>query len=229
MRRRPYENASDLTLLQAFTVASSAKTDGCGYLHPGDIAHHLFNGNRAFAPDEVMTIWEDDAGVAAWVLVGPRHRSYDAQVRHDLRGGAFEREVLEYSDVNTVAAMRRHGVEGDRILGDAFRCDHARIELISEMGWVPDGDPPYVIIRVRIADVPEPSRPAGYSIRAVAGVSEACTAATAAASSTPATARIEYPAGNDGSGTSAILARLITYGGSPSGTQPISEISSIRA
>lgn len=63
-------------------------------------------------------MWEDQAGVAAWVLVGPRHRSYDAQVRADLRAGDFEREVLEDADARTVELMRLHGVEGDRILGE---------------------------------------------------------------------------------------------------------------
>lgn len=87
MRRRPYESASDLVLLQDFTARAVAVTEGCGYLHPGDIPHRLFNGNRRYDPAEVMTIWEDGAGVAAWVLVGPRHRSYDAQVHPDLRGG----------------------------------------------------------------------------------------------------------------------------------------------
>ncbi|MCB2222621.1 MAG: GNAT family N-acetyltransferase [Actinobacteria bacterium] len=173
MRRRPYEGAADLELLQAFTAVSSAAAGGCGYVHPGDIPHRLYNGNKHFDPAEVMTVWEDGDGVAAWVLVGPRHRSYDAQVRHDLRGGAFEREVLEYADARTAELMRRHGVASAVMAGDAFRCDTARIEIITDLGWAPDGDPPYVINRARISDVPGPEIPDGYTIRAVTGVEEA--------------------------------------------------------
>jgi ribosomal protein S18 acetylase RimI-like enzyme len=173
MRRRSYEGDADVALLQAFNSESIAATEGCGYVHPGDIPHRLFNGNKHYEPAEVMTIWEDVSGVAAWVLVGPRHRAYDAQVRHDLRGGEFEREVLEYADAHTAELIRRHDIEGDKMLGDAFRCDHARIELLTELGWEPDDDPPYVVNRARIADVAEPVIPDGYSIRPVTGVEEA--------------------------------------------------------
>ncbi|NQV08192.1 GNAT family N-acetyltransferase [bacterium] len=173
MRRRTYESEADLELLQAFNSASIAATGGCGYVHSGDITHRLFNGNKHFDPADVMTVWEDGYGVAAWVLVGPRHRAYDAQVRPDLRGGAFEREVLEYADARTAELMRRHGIESDKMVGDAFRCDLVRVGLLTEMGWEPDGEPPYVINRARIADLEEPVIPAGYSIGPVAGVEEA--------------------------------------------------------
>lgn len=177
MRRRSYESNADVALLQGFNAASIAATGGCGYLHPGDIAHHLFAGNKTFDPAEVMTIWEDQSGVAAWMLVGPRHRSYDAQVRPDLRGRVFEREVLQYADARTVKLMRHHGIESDRMLGAAFRCDPVRVKLLAEMGWVPDAGTPYVINRARIANVDEPVIPAGYSIRSVAGVEEAAAVA----------------------------------------------------
>jgi len=177
MRRRAYAGADDVDLLQAFNAAAIAATGGCGYVHPGDIPHRLFNGNKHFDPAEVMTIWEDGNGVAAWTLVGPRHRAYDAQVRPDLRGGAFEREVLEYGDARTAQLMRGHGIEGEKMLGDAFRCDRVRIELLGDLGWVPDGEPPYVINRARIADLPPPAIPPGYRIRPVAGVHEAAAVA----------------------------------------------------
>jgi hypothetical protein len=70
MRRRSYESDADVALLQAFNAESIASTGGCGYTHPGDIPHRLFNGNKYFEPAEVMTLWEDRLGVAAWVLVG---------------------------------------------------------------------------------------------------------------------------------------------------------------
>lgn len=60
MRRRSYEGGADVALLQAFNAESIAATNGCGYLHPGDIAHHLFYGNRDFDPTNLLTIWEDD-------------------------------------------------------------------------------------------------------------------------------------------------------------------------
>jgi mycothiol synthase len=185
MRRRSYEGEADVALLQAFTEKAVAASGGCGYLHPGEVPHHLFNGNKFFDPAEVMTIWEDDSGVAAWVLVSSRFRGYDAQVRPDLRGGDFERAVLEYADARTPELMRRHGIESEQMVGDAFRCDRARIELLTELGWEPDGEPPYVINRALIADIATAEIPDGYSIRPVAGVEEAAAVAALHAAAFP--------------------------------------------
>ena len=116
MQRRPYQRDEDVALLQAFNAESIAPTGGCGYVHPGDIPHRLFNGNKYFDPGEVMTIWEDRSGVAAWVLVGPRHRGYDAQVRPDLRGGGFERD--EETGGPKVAAANGGGNGGGQVPPD---------------------------------------------------------------------------------------------------------------
>ncbi|MBN1859744.1 hypothetical protein JW848_11170 [Candidatus Bipolaricaulota bacterium] len=95
MHHRPYQGAADVELLQGFNAAAIAETDHCGYLHPGDIPHHIFSGNKHYDPRGLLRIWEDAHGVAAWILVGPRHKGYGAQVRPDLRGSDFEREVLQ--------------------------------------------------------------------------------------------------------------------------------------
>ena len=173
MERRSYEGAADVARLQRFNAASIAATGGCGYLHPGDIVHHLFYGNKLFDPVDLTTIWEDEAGVAAWVLAHPTFRSYDIQVRHDLRGGTFERDVLMYADHSIVTVMQANDIESDVIFGDAFRCDLARIGLLGEMGWESDNDPPYIINRARIVDIPGPDVPDGYTIRPVVGMEEA--------------------------------------------------------
>jgi len=173
MKQRPYRGHSDVELLRAFNAAAIAATDHCGYLHPGDIPHHVFSGNKQYDPSEVLRIWEDARGVAAWVLVGPRHKGYDAQVRPDLRGGAFEREVLQFADRRTSELMRLHGIEGELLMGDAFRCDRARSALLTELGWIHEEAPPYVLNRVELADLSDPVLPSGYSIRAARGPEEA--------------------------------------------------------
>jgi ribosomal protein S18 acetylase RimI-like enzyme len=120
-----------------------------------------------------MTIWEDDQGVAAWLLVGPRHKSYDAQVRPDVRGGDLEREVLEYADARTVELMRRHDIAGDCIYADAFRGDTARAELLAALGWERDDELPYVLNRTEIGSVEVPALPEGYSFRSARGIEDA--------------------------------------------------------
>jgi mycothiol synthase len=170
---RTYTGEADLELLQDFNAAAIAVTDHCGYLHPGDIPHHIYNGNRYYDPAEIMTIWEDDQGVAAWLLVGPRHKSYDAQVRPDLRGSDLEREVLEYADARTVELMRRCDITGNCIYGDAFRGDIVRVELLKALGWESDNELPYVLNRTKINSIDVPALPEGYSFRSANGIEDA--------------------------------------------------------
>lgn len=173
MKRRTYTGEVDLKLLQDFNAAAIAVTDHCGYLHPGDISHHIYNGNKYYSPAELMTIWEDDHGVAAWLLVNVRFKGFDAQLRPDLRGGGLEREVLEMANDRTVGLVRQYEIECDRIFADAFRGDTARIQLLEELGWEPDGELPYVLNRTGISSLSVPDLPDGFSFRSANGIEDA--------------------------------------------------------
>jgi ribosomal protein S18 acetylase RimI-like enzyme len=173
MIRRSYRGEADLALLQDFNSAAIAVTDHCGYLHPGDIPHHIYNGNMYYDPAEILTIWEDDEGVAAWLLVGPRHKSNDAQVRPDLSGSDLEREMLDYGEDRLVELMRRYDIESEFIYADAFRGDSARAELLLASGWQVGDELPYVLNRTEIGSVDAPSLPDGYLFRSAAGVEDA--------------------------------------------------------
>lgn len=173
MKRRQYRGPSDVALLQTFNAEAAAATDYLGYLHPGDIPHHLFNGNRVFDVAEILTLWEDDRGLAAWLLVNARHRENDVQIRPDLRGGEFAREVMDHGEARLVEQMRRHAIEGDRIFATAFRGDTPLESHLIESGWTRDGEPPWTMNRLALVDLPEPELPTGYTIRAATGVEEA--------------------------------------------------------
>jgi mycothiol synthase len=173
MKKRTYTGEADLKLLQDFNAAAIAVTDHCGYLHPGDIPHHLFSGNKYYDPTEILTIWEDDQGVAAWLLINPYFKAYDAQVRPDLRGTDLEREVLAYADDRTIELMRRYDIEGDCIHADAFRGDTVRIELLVALGWEADDELPYVLNRVAITSIEVPTLPDGYAFRSANGIEDA--------------------------------------------------------
>ena len=173
MKKRTYTGAADLKLLQDFNAAAIALTDHCGYLHPGDIPHHIYNGNKYYDPAEVLTIWEDDHGVAAWLLANVRFKGFDAQVRPDLRGGDLEREVLELAESRTKELMRRYEIESDYVYADAFRGDPARSELLAELGWEPDGELPYVLNHTEINSVTVPDLPEGFSFRTAKGIEDA--------------------------------------------------------
>ncbi len=185
MKRRAYWDARDLELLQAFNAGAIADTKGCGYLHPGDIAHHIFNGNKYYNPPDLLSIWEDEHGVAAWVLAQPRHRSFDAQIRPNLRGSEFARDIYEYAERRTIELMREHKIEGDEIEFEAWQCDRATGKLLEELGWEPVADALWTVNRIGLKDAPVSPIPSGYAIRAVRGTEESAAVAEAHLSAFP--------------------------------------------
>ncbi len=128
---------------------------------------------RVYDPVELMTIWEDEQGIAAWLLADPSYKSFDAQVRPDLRGDELEREVLEVAYDRTVGLMQQHKIESEWIYADAFQADSARSSLLTALGWEPDGDLPYVLNRAKLNSIPVPALPAGYSIKSATGFEDA--------------------------------------------------------
>lgn len=190
MNKRTYQGEIDIKHLQDFTMMATAETGGCGYVHPGDITYRLFAGNKYFDPTEVLTIWEDETGIAAWLLIGPLHKSYDAQIRPDLRGTDLERGVLEYADARTVELMRQYKIEGDRFYADAFQCDLVRSKLLLELGWKLDDQAQYIINRIELTSVPDPVLPASYHFRAARGIEDAAALAAVHAHSF----NVEWPA-----------------------------------
>ena len=173
MKRRQYTGEADLQLLQNFNAKAIAQTDHCGYLHPGDIPHHIYNGNKFYNPHELLTIWEDASGVAAWLLVNVRFKGFDAQVRPDLRGGELEREVLEMAYYRTSEMVRKFGVTSDHLYAESFRGDTARSQLLEELGWEPDEELPYVLNRTEITSIDLPYLPDDFIYRSAKGIEDA--------------------------------------------------------
>lgn len=173
MKKRKYSGEADLKLVQEFNAAAIMESDHCGYLHPGDIPHHIYNGNKYYNPADLMTIWEDGQGIAAWLLINVRFKGFDAQVRPDLRGSDLETEVLELAFEQTVEQIRKHTIECDHIYADAFQGDTARIQLLEALGWEPAEELPYVLNRTEIRPSTKPALPDGFSFRSAKGVEEA--------------------------------------------------------
>jgi len=179
MKRRTYTGEADLKLLQDFNAAAIAVTDHYGYLHPGDIPHHIYNGDKHYNPVKLVTLWENDQGLAAWLLVDPSHKSFDAQIRPDLRGNDLEREVLELAYDRTAELMRQYKINSEYVYADAFRGDTARAEMLKVLDWKPDGELPYVLNRAKIDPIAVPALPDGYLFRSAKGIEDAAALADA--------------------------------------------------
>ncbi len=125
MEQIPFNGAEHLT--EAQRVASEAATTlGRGMsLHPGDLAHRIYNGLRAYDPRDVVGVWRDDEGLAAMSITWPKWSAFDLCVRPNLDGAALgvviegaaglagpdgrcETDVV-VSDVRLVAAIEAAG------------------------------------------------------------------------------------------------------------------------
>jgi mycothiol synthase len=158
---RPYRDADDLARLQHYNAAQMAQ-DACGWLHPGDIPHRLFNAGRRHKPADLLRLWEDDAGeIAGWALAIPQKR-FDVQ-SHD---AAVIVEALAWVESTLM---------GDSIETEVYDSDAFRKPILTQHGFAPDPDSlPYTVTIRALDDLPPvPSLPEGFSIRTAAGIHEA--------------------------------------------------------
>ena len=168
---RPYRDAADLARLQQYNAAQIAQ-DACGWLHPGDIPHRLFNSGRGHQPSDLLRLWEDDAGaIVGWAMFIPQ-KGFDVQ-SHD---AAVIAEALAWAESSLTADT----IETEVWDGDAFRT-----AILTQHGFAPDPDAlPYSLTHRTLDDLPPvPALPEGFSIRAAAGVEEAAALAAVHAGS----------------------------------------------
>jgi ribosomal protein S18 acetylase RimI-like enzyme len=173
MKSRPYAGPADVAALQRFMAETWAASDGFGCLHPGDIPHHLFSGNKLFDPTEFCTIWEDDDGIAAFLLANATYKMNDLQIRPDLRTKDWVRELVVHGESELLTRMALHGIESDEIYADCDLEDTVLAGVLEDLGYVKSDDPPWVVNRADLTDLEDPEIPDGYTIRQVESLDEA--------------------------------------------------------
>lgn len=190
---RPYTSA-DLAAVLAFVGECYARMQGCGCLHPGDVAHAMSNSWRGHDLDQHIFLAEGEGNVSgrirALLLVYSAHDgAFDIIVAPEERGGSFERALLQEGLRRTRALLARERPDGQEqpISIDAMDCDEQRRALLSELGFTPDPAPSTVVTTRPLAgDLPTPPLPEGYTLRAAAGEHDAAAlAAVHNASFTP--------------------------------------------
>jgi mycothiol synthase len=167
---RPYRGAGDLAAMQHLNMAAVAEAGDLGYLHPGDIAHRLYNGLRRFDLADVVRLWDDDGGLAAWATLWPHLGGFDVQARldrADLLPALFGWAVATLPDM-VVAARGRC----DLLITDVFAGDGPREEALRGLGFGPTERGYCVTVR----DLERPltaDLPGGFAVRSAAGPEDA--------------------------------------------------------
>jgi len=171
---RSYEGPDDVARLQRFTSACIAAAGHSGYLHPGEVPHWMFNGQRNEDLTRLVRIWEAEGEIVAWVLVSPRHAGFEAQVAPQVRieRPSLERNALLWGEMRTRAVLAERGATTGGMVVDAFEDDAVRTRHLVDLGWRP-GDESLVLTMASLAGAPMVEPPDGYVIRTVAGVEEA--------------------------------------------------------
>jgi ribosomal protein S18 acetylase RimI-like enzyme len=176
VKRRAFAGESDLYELQAFTARAIREHGRVGMLHPGDIAHHVYNGLRRENPHELVHLWEDDHGVIqAWTLLDPRRADCDPQMNPGARSSApgLEEEIYSWSEQTLLKMMADDGLDATFIETDAYESDVVRIGLLESRGWVAQDVEILMLTRRSLDELEQPALPDGYRIRTARGPEEA--------------------------------------------------------
>ena len=173
-----YRDEQDLTRIQnALAHWIHIAGNDCGYVHVGDIPHHLFNGQRCrYNPREIVRIWQDDSGdIQGFVLVLPRFNNYEAFVHPQHRGSELENELLHWGEQETLNWLKREDKfdKTELLRVEVDDCDETRQKLLKQRGYKPAKPFLAVTQRPLSEPLPEISLPNGFTIRAAKGIQEA--------------------------------------------------------
>jgi GNAT superfamily N-acetyltransferase len=147
-----------------------------GMLHPGDVAHHIYNGLRRDDPTELVHLWEDGSGeIRAWTLLDPSKAGHDPQIDMSMRklDPVFETEVNTWSEEALLALMHQQGSEATFIETDADEADVERISILESLGWEAQDIETLMLTSRSLTDLKPVEMPDGFTVRTVRGVEEA--------------------------------------------------------
>jgi mycothiol synthase len=171
---RPYQGDADLTKILQAVGEWNAQTGGCGYLHPGDVCHHLSNGLRGQDPTPYLHLYEEDGRLIALVLLYPRHQGYEVLLDPRHRGSDLEAALLDWAERQMWARMQEAGGTGPSVGTSVMDCDTVRRDLLVARGYGPAGDPTFAYTTRSLTDpIPDSQLPEGFTIRATTGEQEA--------------------------------------------------------
>ncbi|MFI6295871.1 GNAT family N-acetyltransferase [Nonomuraea sp. NPDC050790] len=155
---RPYTDA-DLPWIQDTVAEWIADAGRCAYDHIGELPHRIYENIRGRRPvGEVVHVWADGGRLAGLAINTRFENAFDVFTAPELRGTQAEADMIEAACVTT-------GQGEDEVLTDVFGCDTARIEVLERLGftrfrtWDDVNEAP-------LADLPAPSPPEGFTIRA---------------------------------------------------------------
>jgi ribosomal protein S18 acetylase RimI-like enzyme len=160
-----YRHPQDFARLVRFLSQVRTDVQHTHSLHVGDLTWQMFHMLSDYPPADLVRIWEDTHGdMRGFVLLFPPFGGFEAQLRPQDRGTALEAELLGWAEQHLPATPRHSTLVNNH--------DTTRLTLLTDLGYVPQGE--WLYVEQRLTNVlPHPRVPPGFSIRSVYGDREA--------------------------------------------------------
>lgn len=126
IQRRDFDGERDLGPMQDLVAERTARMGIGTNLHPGDIAHRIWNGNRMHDKVDVVPTWVEGSRIVAFAVVWPKEQALDLVVDPDLDAAARGQVLDEAIDVAR---------DDDRVEADVMGEDEDLLGMLAERGF----------------------------------------------------------------------------------------------
>lgn len=162
---RPY-NDSDLPHAQTALASWIAAAGDCGYCHPGELPHRIYEQLRGrFPVGELVQIWTNAEQIIGLAICFRFASSFDVFVAPGYRRAAVELQMLAAADATTQRLMQHAGCAETTVNCDVFACDANRRRLLESLGFSEYRVWDYITERSLTVEIPVPQLPAGFALR----------------------------------------------------------------
>ncbi|MCB0104567.1 MAG: GNAT family N-acetyltransferase [Caldilineaceae bacterium] len=160
----------DLPRLQDTLAEWIQRAGACGYYHPGNIAHRIYEGFSGRIPrHDLVHLWEEADEIIGFTYSFVFDAAFFAFVAPHHRGSAVELELLRTAMSTTERYMAETNqdeqTEFPPLITDVYNCDQIRIDLLTQLGFEHYRTWDWITERSLAEPVPEPVLPAGFTVR----------------------------------------------------------------
>lgn len=157
---------ADLPRLQAALAGWIGEAGGCGYYHPGNLPHWIYEILRGRRPvGESVRLWEDESGIGGVAITGLFGSAFHVFTRPAWRGTDLELGLLRATVEMTLRQLDEDRAADRTVTTDVFGCDEIRKGQLARLGFGQFRLWDHIVERNLAAPIPEPELPAGFLIR----------------------------------------------------------------
>jgi len=169
MKMHSYRD-DDLPRLQDTLAEWIQRAGACGYYHPGNIAHRIYEGFSGRIPrHDLVHLWEEAGDIVGFTYSFVFDAAFFAFVAPRYRGGTLELALLRTAITTTERYMAetKQDEQSDfpPVITDVYNCDQVRIDLLTQLGFEHYRTWDWITERSLAEPVPEPVLPAGFTVR----------------------------------------------------------------